>query len=1129
MGVGKVTDVLNKRLCMDILRQTKRPGIIAPTDLKSCYDRICHNVASLSMQRIGLAESEIQCMFRPLPHLEHSIRCAFGTSQETYGNELNSTPMQGVYQGNGAGPIIWAVVSSPLLQILKEDGYGTYFRTALSDKPIRIVGYAFVDDTDLIQTADSEDTYSDVHHKMQEAVDLWEGLIKNTGGALAVIKCRWWGIDFKWNHGKWSYRNKHDFQQELFAIDTSGTRQKIKQLDVSDAYETLGVFITADGNHREQLKIMKEQARDWADRLRTSFLSENEAVQALHSTILKKLEYPLLAMSLSREECDSILQPIFQAALPKARINRNFNRKVLRGPGGLMGLEMPCLYTSQVSEHIECLIRHGGSDTITGQLLDGTIEVAKAEIGIAGDLFSIPFDTHSHLVTSGWIKHVWREIQEMDIHVRERTTSLALKRLGDSFLMDTFRSKGYSEDQLELLNMVRIFVRVTTLSDMVSGDGRYLLSFVNGNPNNSTNPISHYSSVNWPTQGNPPSKAWRLWSRALKRCYPHSKDLQLEHPLGVWIWKDEKWGSFWDQHTYSLYINHDGRWYQYQKNNNIMESDRIRFHEVGHKPPPHDCSHLAVAWLANGEICFRGIGKWKGSLTEEAATWEQEWFEEPNHEQMQVIGKAISHGQAIAMTDGSFANKIGTAGFCLGTSVNCLIRGACRVPGYDKVQSSYRSELAGIYATLRLGDRVCKAVGITSGKITLACDNISAGNISLRRQFPITPKWNNFDLIASIHRLLKNVPFVVEYKHVHGHQKERNPSAPLDEWAILNDEMDSLAKAYMHRTATFDPLDQSIDGHEWAVWIRGNKIVSDLKYFVTQAIRRQSILNEWTLPRMKYGTTVSEPKFSITQLDIMDEANIRAAWQQAKGYIRRFVCKASINQLATGKYMRRMGFWPSDKCPRCLDDNETSIHVLQCPSTASRDNLRESIKSFTKQMKQLATHPAIIKAAIYLLHKGTNSSDVTFPINPTVQELVTKQLHLPIIEFLRGRIVTIWSLVQGGFYRTIQSPRSEDRWAALFVTNLWDIYFSAWTHRNDTLHQSENKKDTIYNFPELNYEIRRQWRIGTHGLHDADKKHFHITQAQLLRKNRQYKLTWLAQVEMARKAKHITKKRKASS
>ena len=211
---------------MDILRQTKQPGVIAPTDLKSCYDRICHNVASLSMQRIGLAPSEIQCMLKPLPYLEHSICCAFGTSQETYGNEINATPMQGVYQGNGAGPIVWAVVSSPLLQILKEEGYGTHFWTAISDKPIRIVGYAFVDDTDLIQTAAHGDMYPDVHSKMQDAMDLWEGLIKNTGGALATIKCRWWGIDFQWNNGKWRYRQKQEFTQEMYAFDTSEKRQK---------------------------------------------------------------------------------------------------------------------------------------------------------------------------------------------------------------------------------------------------------------------------------------------------------------------------------------------------------------------------------------------------------------------------------------------------------------------------------------------------------------------------------------------------------------------------------------------------------------------------------------------------------------------------------------------------------------------------------------------------------------------------------------------------------------------------------------------------------------------------------------------------------------------------------------
>ena len=58
-------------------------------------------------------------------------------------------------------------------------------------------------------------------------------------------------------------------------------------------------------------------------------------------------------MNVTRQECDDILKPLLRASLPKARINQNFNCKILRAPGGLLGLEVPCLYTTQVLEHID--------------------------------------------------------------------------------------------------------------------------------------------------------------------------------------------------------------------------------------------------------------------------------------------------------------------------------------------------------------------------------------------------------------------------------------------------------------------------------------------------------------------------------------------------------------------------------------------------------------------------------------------------------------------------------------------------------------------------------------------------------------------------------------------------------
>jgi hypothetical protein len=103
---------LNKCLTMDQLRQLKWPGILCSNGMKSCYDRIVHAIASMCLQRQEIAKSEVVCMFSTLQNLEHTIRTAYGDSEETYGGDLwVILPMQGVYQGNGAGPLIWAVVS----------------------------------------------------------------------------------------------------------------------------------------------------------------------------------------------------------------------------------------------------------------------------------------------------------------------------------------------------------------------------------------------------------------------------------------------------------------------------------------------------------------------------------------------------------------------------------------------------------------------------------------------------------------------------------------------------------------------------------------------------------------------------------------------------------------------------------------------------------------------------------------------------------------------------------------------------------------------------------------------------------------------------------------------------------
>jgi len=161
---------VNKALTFDILRQLKRPGAICSNDAKSCYDLIGHTQAALSMQRVGVPKNIINCLFTTLQDAVHKVRTGFGDSKAHYGGKVWLVPIHGIGQGNGADPAIWAVVSTPLLNVLREKGLGCEIICPISCEYFRFVGYAFVDNTDIIQSMLTENPGTALQ-KIQEAID----------------------------------------------------------------------------------------------------------------------------------------------------------------------------------------------------------------------------------------------------------------------------------------------------------------------------------------------------------------------------------------------------------------------------------------------------------------------------------------------------------------------------------------------------------------------------------------------------------------------------------------------------------------------------------------------------------------------------------------------------------------------------------------------------------------------------------------------------------------------------------------------------------------------------------------------------------------------------------------------
>jgi hypothetical protein len=157
---------------------------------------------------MGVAKETCQMMFGTLAQVDHYVRTNFGDSTTAYA--CIEIPFQGVYQGNGAGPGIWMLVSIPIINMLKAQGFGFKIINAMSKETFVFVCYAFVDDTDLVHSSPPDLDILDMMAKMQAVVDTWEGGLRASGGALVPSKSYWYLIHFKFQKNKWSYASIAD-------------------------------------------------------------------------------------------------------------------------------------------------------------------------------------------------------------------------------------------------------------------------------------------------------------------------------------------------------------------------------------------------------------------------------------------------------------------------------------------------------------------------------------------------------------------------------------------------------------------------------------------------------------------------------------------------------------------------------------------------------------------------------------------------------------------------------------------------------------------------------------------------------------------------------------------------------
>ena len=82
------------------------------------------------------------------------------------------------------------------------------------------------------------------------------------------------------------------------------------------------------------------------------------------------------------------------------------------------------------------------------------------------------------------------------------------KREGDKAVMDIFRAAGYGKEKLEILNDVRLYLRVTYISCMANARGDRIEKRALFGPPKET-------SLDWPVRQKPIPAHWRIWRETI--------------------------------------------------------------------------------------------------------------------------------------------------------------------------------------------------------------------------------------------------------------------------------------------------------------------------------------------------------------------------------------------------------------------------------------------------------------------------------------------------------------------------------------------------------------------------------------------------------------------------------------
>ncbi|GFH51334.1 hypothetical protein CTEN210_07810 [Chaetoceros tenuissimus] len=1122
-GRNSLDHALNRRLVMDHRQYQRKPYAIGMSDLKGCYDRVIHNAAALALLRIRVSHKKIHSMFRSIQNMVHQVRTVFGDSEATVGGETEEDPRwenepQGMLQGNAAGPVIWSVLSSVIFKILRKKGYSDEFCSCLSRQLFQLVGFAYVDDCDLIQSGNSPE---EVKESMQKVMDEWADLMQVTGGALESKKSYWYLIDFEYSRGKW-IASDPIIEDDTLTAKTPEGRKALQRLSVQMEAEMLGIWMSPSGNRTIQLAKLKEKAREWAANLKRCNLSQEDTMHALQTTILKVLQYPMLPHSFTDEECRNIMFQALKIALPKTGFSRRLPSEIRQASNKSLGLGIPNLYIHAGTAKVTALVDHLWHDTPTAKLIHVCIEDFLLEAGVFGNIGELDFKNIQRWISKhSWIYDCIKFINEHDIQVSIKHEVLKPKRIGDRSIMEV--ASKMPGINVKAINRVRMFHEVISISDITTADGKSIdevflkMSKFQGTRN----------SFLWPKKHRVLPADFRQWKIMCNQLY--ISEGQLATPLYNWISRNRNdWIAEWNWFSNiqgQLYKREGSVWYMYRRAGRSFRS-YTKIRSTCPAPPVHSLSRASVSISRSRVIVNNSCPITRNDRqVDERKTFQLAdrivpefklpWVMD-NLEHSPKIGrllKDVSEGKATCVTDGSYFeshNTMAASFIVISEDKTEYVMGGGIIPGEPEDGNSYRAELGGLLGISVIVESLSYGASESNASITVACDNEKAIQKVGLEKHKLKKNMACIDLISEIEALWSTAKVKPKPTHVYGHLDEKKKNLTWIE--TLNVLMDKRAKtiAIDHFTNNRDTPDIQLSQGIGTIKVSDYLITSNIQRSMEQAITHSQVI--------KYlGNQLStDPTALGQQTNWISIA--RARFPKKQSYARRkFLTKVISGDLPTGEIMKERKHKQSAQCPFCTED-EDLVHIFTCSSRKVSKKREELLLGLKRKIAQARTEPNLYS----FLTKGIetwllNPLHTSFHIPPPLQNsnILQEIENIGWYGVLIGLIPKSLTRHQHQYYQNKQLRYTGNGWTTKICIMMWDFLLQMWLHRNEQYH-SDDIAFTRQGGELLDAALLAEHYKGIENLNTKLRPFFKKSRSAVLKMHQNQKLDWLRLLRIAR-------------